>query len=49
MTTIADDRNTPELDARAGLDKLATPHRGPRAACGRTAGRSGTAGELTTD
>src|SRR6476619_3041385 len=24
MTAIADDRNTPELDARAGLDKLAT-------------------------
>ncbi len=24
MATIADDRNTPELDARAGLDKLAT-------------------------
>ena len=24
MTAIADDRNTPELDARAGFDKLAT-------------------------
>ena len=24
MATIADDRNTPELDARTGLDKLAT-------------------------
>ena len=24
MATIADDRSTPELDARTGLDKLAT-------------------------